>query len=60
MNIIRRLKNIECKIINHGENELLLKVINSNTKRIAESVLFKSPNDEDIDIELNRLIIKTM
>ncbi|WP_297136216.1 hypothetical protein [Terrisporobacter sp.] len=60
MNIIRRLKNIECKIINYGENELLLKVINSKTKRIAESVLFKSPNDEDIDIELNRLIIKTM
>lgn len=59
MNIIKRLKNIECNINSYGEN-VLLKVTNSKTNRIAECVLFKSPNNENISMELNRLIIKTM
>lgn len=57
----KKLKNIECKILNYSSFELLVKVINNKTKKVIESIIFKSPRaEEEMDTELNRLIIKTM
>lgn len=56
----KKLKDIECEILNYNATELLLRVSNSKTNKKFESVMFKSPNFDDVDTELNRLIIKTM
>lgn len=57
----KKLKDIECEILNYNATELLLRVSNNKTNKNFESIMFKTPKiDDDIDMELNRLIIKTM
>lgn len=57
----KKLKNMKYFIFNYNSKELLVKVINNKTKKVIESIIFKSSRvEEEIDAELNRLIIKTM